>query len=423
MKKNILTNIYYARDRFLNGIAETMSNKAKTIILTIYSFMFILWILPKQKAFSIFEDSSGGTIFLKIILFTIGLVVLLYIYGAPIDAVLVDMKLAQIGLMNRWDETPHLIKRVKEENVEKWLFYASGVSMEDWDRAANKLESALNMIYVKSEYEKDREHIFVYLVPPDKDVPHFVEWKNEFINPDSNILCLGIGTIGPVELNLEITPHVLVGGGSNCGKSILLNALINQCVCHGDSVIIADRKGGVDYVRLKHFCGLVTDEKEFIDILKSLSAEREHRQILLRQSGCSNMTEYNKKHNEKLKRIVLVIDEVAEWLDKTGSTKEQKQIIDNIIGYLSSLARLGRATNISLILSQQRPDASVLPGQIKAQCSYRIAGRCDNVLSQIILDSTMAAEKIPFDERGLFINGEGTLFRGFYITNKQIGRY
>ena len=87
------------------------------------------------------------------------------------------------------------------------------------------------------------------------------------------------------------------------------------------------------------------------------------------------------------------------------------------------LARLGRATNISLILSQQRPDASVLPGQIKAQCSYRIAGRCDNVLSQIILDSTMAAEKIPFDERGLFINGEGTLFRGFYITNKQIGRY
>ena len=81
-------------------------------------------------------------------------------------------------------------------------------------------------------------------------------------------------------------------------------------------MIIADRKGGVDYVRLKHFCGLVTDEKEFIDILKSLSAEREHRQILLRQSGCSNMTEYNKKHNEKL-------PPGASWLRTTHPTHPQ----------------------------------------------------------------------------------------------------
>lgn len=55
-----------------------------------------------------------------------------------------------------------------------------------------------------------------------------------------------------------------------------------------------------------------------------------------------------------------------------------------------------------MILATQRPDATVLPGQIKSLCDIRIAGRCDQILSQIILDNSDADEQIPKDERGLF---------------------
>lgn len=39
------------------------------------------------------------------------------------------------------------------------------------------------------------------------------------------------------------------------------------------------------------------------------------------------------------------------------------------------------------------------------------------MLSQIILDNTEAANKIPKDSQGLFINHEGIVFRAFYFDD------
>lgn len=46
-------------------------------------------------------------------------------------------------------------------------------------------------------------------------------------------------------------------------------------------------------------------------------------------------------------------------------------------------------------------------------------GRADNILSQIILDNADAADKIPKDSQGLFLNHEGTIFRG-YLFDENI---
>ena len=90
------------------------------------------------------------------------------------------------------------------------------------------------------------------------------------------------------------------------------------------------------------------------------------------------------------------------------------QDIDTIIGYLSTIARQGRAVGIHLILSMQRPDASILPGQIKNNIDCRICGRADGVLSQIFLDSTEASDAIPKDAQGRFLMADGTVFQGFW---------
>ena len=67
-----------------------------------------------------------------------------------------------------------------------------------------------------------------------------------------------------------------------------------------------------------------------------------------------------------------------------------------------------------MILATQRPDATIIPGQIKNNLDFRVCGRADNILSQIILDNTSAAEQIPKDARGRFILGDGTVFQGYY---------
>ena len=107
-------------------------------------------------------------------------------------------------------------------------------------------------------------------------------------------------------------------------------------------------------------------------------------------------------------------------LDKTGLTKEQKELVSQIESKLSTIARQGRAFGIHLILATQRPDAAVIPGQIKNNLDFRVCGRADNVLSQIILDSTAAADQIPKDARGRFITGDGTVFQAFLFDENDL---
>lgn len=118
------------------------------------------------------------------------------------------------------------------------------------------------------------------------------------------------------------------------------------------------------------------------------------------------------------KRIIFGCDEIAELLDKTGRNKTEKEQIDVIIGYLSTLARQGRAMGIHLILATQRPDAAILPGQVKNNLDCRICGRSDLVLSQIILDNGSALE-IPKDILGRFVCNLGgdTEFQGYTVSD------
>jgi S-DNA-T family DNA segregation ATPase FtsK/SpoIIIE len=85
---------------------------------------------------------------------------------------------------------------------------------------------------------------------------------------------------------------------------------------------------------------------------------------------------------------------------------------------LSVLARQGRAFGIHLLLSTQRPDATLIPGQIRTNIGTRICGRADQILSQIVLDNSDAAKKIDKDACGRFLMNDGTLFQGFWIDDE-----
>ena len=141
---------------------------------------------------------------------------------------------------------------------------------------------------------------------------------------------------------------------------------------------------------------------------------------MFRETGCANISDYNKQSAVPLQRHIFACDEVAEVLDKTGLTKEQKERIGLIEKRLSIIARQGRAFGIHLILATQRPDANILSGQIRNNIDCRVCGRADTILSQIILDNTAAAEQIPKDKAGRFILHNGTVFQGFWVDETKI---
>lgn len=94
-----------------------------------------------------------------------------------------------------------------------------------------------------------------------------------------------------------------------------------------------------------------------------------------------------------------------------------KENLAQIESKLATIARLGRAFGVHLILATQRPDATIIPGQIKNNIDFRVCGRADNVLSQIVLDNTSAADQIPKDARGRFITGDGTVFQAYWFDD------
>lgn len=135
---------------------------------------------------------------------------------------------------------------------------------------------------------------------------------------------------------------------------------------------------------------------------------------------CSGLSTFNQLRPEvKLHPIFVFTDEIAEITDTTGMDKPHKEEAAAIVGNLSTIARQGRALGIHLIVMTQRPDAVVVPGQIKNNLDGRICGKADNVLSQIILDNTDAADRIPKDSQGLFLNQDGILFRGYLFDNEE----
>jgi len=192
-----------------------------------------------------------------------------------------------------------------------------------------------------------------------------------------------------------------------------------QCIKKGANVFIADFKGGVDLLYVWHGrCEIITSETELLNTLTTLVDELEYRKRLLKSADCPNINEYNKKTGAALRRMIFACDEVAEVLDKTGLDKQGKERVAQIENKLSTIARQGRAFGIHLILATQRPDANILAGQIRNNLDCRVCGRADNVLSQIILDSTAASEQIPKDAQGRFITHDGTVFQG-YLFDEQ----
>lgn len=350
-----------------------------------------------------------------------GFIVLIVILGTPKGAKRINQSLNNVGLVNHAGQSPLLLKRYKEYGVTIMEFDPNGIPLSDWDDKKENIETALNMHVENIRYGKSRDKIVLQAISGNENLPDIIYWKDKYLSDEDFTLILGQSMTGQVKINVAKIPHILLGGSTGSGKSVLLKLLIMQCVKKDAEVFIADFKGGVDFLPIWHErCNIITEENTLLEVLTDLVNELENRKQVFRGYGFANIGEYNKMNAPKIKRIVFACDEVAEVLDKTGLSKESKELVTKIEGKLSVIARQGRAFGIHLILETQRPDANILTGQIRNNIDFRVCGRADNVLSQIILDNTEAADKIPKESQGLFITHDGVIFKGYLFDEKAV---
>lgn len=324
-----------------------------------------------------------------------------------------------IGLTNSVGENPIFLYKKTSNRYVCVKFNPVGIPLDVWEEKRLHIETILNFSIAVIKYGATNEEILIQGTKGRFDYSNIIRWKPEYLLGESIIL-LGEAMGEQVSVDLDIYPHILLGGSTGSGKTYLLKLMLMQLIQKNYKVYIADFKEGVDFTSIwKEKCGFVTNLNEVLEILDSICEELDKRKEVFGKLGCRNIMNYNKSLNQEMQRIIFVCDEVAELTDMTGATKEEKELIKKVQRRLNTIARLGRAFGIHMILSTQRPSVDVVSGAIKNNIPARICGRAEKTLSQIILDNTDAAELIDSNIQGMFINQDGTVFKG-YIFDERI---
>jgi DNA segregation ATPase FtsK/SpoIIIE, S-DNA-T family len=189
--------------------------------------------------------------------------------------------------------------------------------------------------------------------------------------------------------------HLLIGGTTGSGKSVLLRCIAASLVHFhspaGIQLVLVDPKR-VSFARLAAALSahlavpLLHDPADAIPVLESLIEEMEERYALLEAARVQDIDEYNelRSGDGPLARRVILVDEFQDLL-AVKATRER---------FVSIVTRLGskaRASGIHLVLATQRPTRENVPGGIKANLPGKVALRVASALeSRIILDGSGA---------------------------------
>lgn len=243
---------------------------------------------------------------------------------------------------------------------------------------------------------------------------------------------LGVAKSGYVDWQVNTFPHVLLGGPTGTGKSVIQRNIFFHCLRHNEYW----KFFGIDLKRVEltpysvyknTTAGIATSVEDALTMLQFIDEEMMRRYDLMEYEGVNNYQDllYNNKTNTT-KAIMLLIDEVAMLLAPSGSKAEEGKAEDTakveISVLLIKLARLGRAAGIHIVAASQRPDATVFTSEFKANLDVRIAaGRMDSTPSSMILDSGDAMNTPPVKGRGVIKFGSSLEEFQSYFSSLSLG--
>lgn len=278
--------------------------------------------------------------------------------------------------------------------------------------------------------------------------------SEEFQSSNAELpVAIGKKITGDVKVfDLADAPHLLVAGATKQGKSVGLNVIVASLLYSKrpselKMVFIDPKKtefGGYSRL-LNHYLAVTQDADSEEDekaraivktpenadtTLRSLCQEMSDRYDLMEKAGTPNLLEYLEKWNAHklnpqnghrfLPYIVVVIDEYSQLVLGTGGP-DAKAHARSIMTSIISLAQMGRACGIHLIIATQTPRREVVSGMIKANFPMSIAFKTKtNADSMVILDHGGAEDLIGKGDMLLSVDASTERIQCGYISSSEI---
>lgn len=331
------------------------------------------------------------------------------------------------GLTNAKGETPiFLYQRPNQHDPKSQIavFFPNGTDKDIWYKKLANLSNTFVSKYANGVEQKGKV-MRVCISRTNFLESKTVLWDNERLIMDDRKIILGKNDFGANEvLDFSITPHIRIGSQSGGGKTTLQKLILAQALQQGDTVLIADMKG-VDYTGIWQDikgCTVVSSIPELKRELDNVMVDYTERRQELIENKLVKVDDFNKKLGfKKYNRILVVIEEASDVLmpDSERKKHELAEELTKIEESLKAIAKMGRFVNINLFVNCQRPDARSIHPDIKSNLGFAICGKADDVLSKIVLDNSEAAERIPLDSVGFFVDGQHHLFQAYYVDNEE----
>jgi len=230
----------------------------------------------------------------------------------------------------------------------------------------------------------------------------------------------------PVICDIARMPHLLIAGQTGSGKSVCINTIINSILFRSSPeevrMIMIDPK----VVELQCYnvvphllIPVVSDPHKAAGALQWAVAEMLDRYHKMQSKNVRELSAYNAKlgpDEEKLPRIVIVIDELADLMLAC-----KKEVEESII----RIAQLARAAGIHMVVATQRPTVDVITGLIKANIPSRIAFAVSSSIdSRTILDQNGAEKLLGRGDMFYFPTGASAPIRvqGCFLSDAETER-
>lgn len=248
-----------------------------------------------------------------------------------------------------------------------------------------------------------------------KDVPFEDTLKNIIVHRDDMALPMNLGVTSngePYVEDLAKLPHLLIAGSTGAGKSTLLHSLILSLLYIRSPkqmrFLMIDPKSVelFKYNDLPHMMlPAVNSVWRAMEVLDTVVQEMRRRMSNLQSFNCRDIAEYNEKVAQEAEilrkagntneadrraddtwpRIVVVIDEIADFM-----LQEKKLFTEK----LAEIAQMSRAAGIHVIAATQRPSVDVLNGKIKVNFPARVAFKVPSTPDSRTILHTKGAETL-----------------------------
>ena len=285
---------------------------------------------------------------------------------------------------------PKLHKKHDNEQYSTYLYTLPlGIPSEAFETIKSAIVDGLN-----KDIEIEYDGLLKIKVYKQK-LPEKWSYTDDLLNEGKWEIPIGRNHEGILYHDFDKYPHMLVGGVTRFGKTVLIkeifySLLMNQI--ENVEFYILDLKGGMEfgnYVGIPHVKEVSSDIFESTELLSTIIEDLKGRQKFMRSKQYTNIID-----TPVQKRTFIIVDEGAE-LSPNIVEGDAKKYAKFCQAALSEIARIGGALGYRLIFCTQYPTKEAVPMQVKMNIVARLSFiAAAQIASRVILDD-IGAEDLP----------------------------